>query len=106
VTDLQRNDICFDASKSKYVIIHSKRARCCNLRQYGIACSPRFKINGNDIELVDSFRRLGYVINSEFYDTDDIVEKRAIFIKQVNNFCVNLVSKVPQLSNYYLTITV
>jgi hypothetical protein len=53
---------------------------------------------------VDSYRHLGHVINSEFDDSDDIVEKRAIFIKQANNVLCYFGKLSAQLSKYYLIL--
>jgi hypothetical protein len=68
----------FNTSKYKCVLVHSNCARCCNLLQYGGACSLRIQISGNDIEFVDSYypsTQSRHIITSEFYDSDDNVEK-------------------------------
>ena len=78
-------DIKFNASKSKCVVIKAKSVyRSCYLHDYN--CDQlTFVINDNDIEFVDNYRHLGHVINSKFDDCDDIYDKRASFIGQVNS---------------------
>jgi hypothetical protein len=40
----------------------------------------RFQINGNDIEFVEYYKRLGHIINSAFDDHDEgIADERADF---------------------------
>ena len=44
-----------------------------------------FHIGGRDIEQVDSFSHLGYIITSDFSDTQDIRYRGNRFVGQVNN---------------------
>ena len=101
-----KNDIVFSASKSKCVIVRPTRARYNYLYNFGHD-NIRFNISGQPIELVDSYKHLGHLINSQLDDNDDILEKRSVFIGQCNNIICyfnKLISNVKQrLLNCYCT---
>lgn len=78
-------DVRFNATKSKCVIFHSKRMRHGTLHKYERVHKLEFKINSQEIEILDQYKHLGHIINSELDDADDINDKRAAFIGQANN---------------------
>jgi hypothetical protein len=51
----------------------------------GSDCNLSFSINARKIDLVESYKHLGHVINSAFDDREDIVDKRGAFAGQGNN---------------------
>lgn len=77
------HDMRFNASKSKCIVVNPTR-RNCLLYHYDRA-DIHFTINGDKLQFVDSYMHLGHVINSRSDDLDDISDKRAVFIGQVNN---------------------
>jgi hypothetical protein len=78
-------DVCFNATKSKCIIVNSKRSRHGTLHRYEQANELGFEINSNKIEIVEQYKHLGHIINSDLDDADDINDKRAVFIGQANN---------------------
>ena len=99
------SNLSFNAMKSKCLLISSVRNR--STMGYALRscrCLP-FKIMGNDIEFVESFKHLGHVICSDFDDAGDIQDKLAVFIGQANNvlcYFGKLTASVKQvLFNYY-----
>jgi hypothetical protein len=100
------NDISFNASKSKCVLINPKpQHHRCPIRFN--RRNLHFTISDHEIEIVDSYKHLGHIINSQFDDCDDIADKRSVFIGQANNvicYFGNLSSYVKQrLFNSYCT---
>lgn len=100
------NDICFNATKSKCIIINPQQVRKFYSRYpFGSVTSFHFAISGNRIEFVDSYKHLGHIINSVLDDRDDLAFKRNVFIAQVNNILCyfgKLSAHVKQhLFNYY-----
>jgi hypothetical protein len=51
------NDVCFNAMKSKCIIINSKSSRHCTLHKHGQVNSLGFEINGNKIEAVEHYEQ-------------------------------------------------
>lgn len=45
-----------------------------------------FRINDNIIEIFNSYRHLGHIINSDFDDNDDLFDKRNSVVGQANSF--------------------
>jgi hypothetical protein len=75
-------DIRFNATKSKCMLIKARNARSTSRAGH---TNPVFQINNDSIEYVDSYKHLGHVTNSKFEDADDILDKRTVFVGQVNN---------------------
>jgi hypothetical protein len=98
-------DIVFNALKTKCLVIRPSRLR--NTAAHTFTPVSNFKINGKDIEFVNTYKHLGHIINNKFTDSDDISERRLSFIGQVNSvLCFfgkqNVLSK-QQLFNSYCT---
>jgi hypothetical protein len=72
------NDVCFNATKSKCVIMNSKSSRHCTLYKYRQVNSLGLEINGNKIEVVEHYKHLGHISNSTF---DDINCKKLSSLK-------------------------
>jgi hypothetical protein len=79
------NNMCFNAAKSKCIIIPPIRARHRVVYRLGSDCNLSFSINARKIDFVESYKHLGHVINSAFDDREDIADKRGAFVGQGNN---------------------
>ena len=76
-----QNDVIFNPTKSKCVVINSRSANIHN----NCIVNYNFTISSQPIEIVQSYKHLGHVINYRFDDRGDIAEKRLAFIGQCNN---------------------
>jgi hypothetical protein len=74
------NNMCFNAAKSKYIVIPPIRARRRVVYRLGSDCNLSFSINARKIDFVESYKHLGHVINSAFDDREDIADKRGAFV--------------------------
>lgn len=79
------NHICFNAAKSKCVIVHAKRSCRCTQYKFNHESNFGFQINNKELERVNSFKHLGHIISDVFDDGDDILDKRSVFVRQANN---------------------
>jgi hypothetical protein len=71
---------CFNAAKSKCIVIPPIRARHRVAYSFGSDCDLAFSINARKIDFVESYKHLGHVINSAFDDREDIADKRGAFV--------------------------
>jgi hypothetical protein len=77
-------DILFNANKSKFLVCTSGKLRSMFSNLKGCL----FYIGGSVIENVSSYSHLGHIINYQFNDKDDILQRKSHFTGQANNvFC-------------------
>jgi hypothetical protein len=99
------DDVRFNATESKCTLIKVRNARSTSRAGH---TNPVFQINNGSIEYVDSYKHLGHFINSKFEDADDILDKRTVFVGQVNNVLgyFNMLDAVvkPKLYSAYCSI--
>jgi hypothetical protein len=79
----EENDIIFNASKSKCLVVNSIKRPLSSLPNSQTLTN--FYINGHKIEFVNNYRHLGHVISDKFNDLDDISDKRLSFVCQANS---------------------
>lgn len=79
-------DMNFNATKTKCVIVRPHRRKGTYTDgSPSTDINYCFKINGISLQVVDSYRHLGHIINAVSDDSDDIHDKRMSFIGQVNS---------------------
>jgi hypothetical protein len=86
--------MCFNAAKSKCIVIPPIRARHRVVYRLGSDCDLAFSINAGKIDFVESYKHLGHVINSAFDDREDIADKRGAFVGQGIMLFVTLINSV------------
>jgi hypothetical protein len=79
------NNMCFNAAKSKCIVIPPIRARHRVVYRLGSDCDPAFSINARKFDFVESYKHIGHGINSAFDDREDIADTRGAFVGQGNN---------------------
>ena len=77
----QEYSIKFNAKKSKWLAIFSKKRRWLSSPLEHCRC----QVGGTHVDRVTSFVHLGHTINTELTDKYDILHKRCTFIGQVSN---------------------
>ena len=73
-------NVVFIANKSKLIFVTTGR-----FKQLNVGPIPVFKINGQTIDYVDQWPRIGHIISNNLHYKADFMQRRNSMVGQINN---------------------